>query len=37
MVSKPLADWKVWLLIIGMVDKEMRAVVVRLVGCWVEE
>ena len=37
MVLRPLADWKVWLLIIGIVERKIKAVVERLVGCWVEK
>ena len=37
MVGTPLADWKVQLFNMGMVVKDMGAVVEFLLGCWVEK
>ena len=37
MVLSPLEDWKVQLLIIGIVERKIEAVVEWLVDCWVEK
>ena len=37
MVLRLLADWKVWLFNIGMVERISEQVVVGMFSCWVEK